>query len=51
MENDRRNEESKHLKDKALKDLETIKYLKQKIIEFEDIALDHAENLEILHRL
>ena len=29
MENDKRNEKLRHLKEQALKDLETIKYLKQ----------------------
>ena len=50
MENDGRNEEFKHLKEQTLNKLKN-KDLKEKIIEFEDIALDHAENLGKLHHL
>ena len=51
MENDGSFEGCKHLNEQALKKLKTIKDLKEKIIESEDITLDYTENLEKLHRL
>ena len=51
MESDVNKEEYKELKDKSLKDAETIKELKEKLNEFQDLALDSAENIGKLARL
>ena len=51
MESDVNKEEYKELKDKSLKDAETIKELKEKLNEFQDLALDNAENIGKLARL
>ena len=51
MSNEDNKEEWEQLKEQALKDSETIKDLKEKLIEFEDIMMDHTENLEKPHRL
>ena len=51
MSNEDNKEELEQLKEQALKDSETTKDLKEKLIEFEDIMMDHTENLEKLHRL
>ena len=51
MSSEDNKEEWEQLKEQALKDSETIKDLKEKLIEFEDIMMDHTENLEKLHSL